>query len=312
MKKISILFAMIWLFGMTAFSQDEGTAASKENNNKSLLGYFMAHNSRPEYLMYENSRMIDNQTCVINPAKTLEVIIQHRFGTMDNGISDLWGVFGAANTRLGLDYSITDWLQVEFGTTKFGKIQDFGLKVNLLQQSKDKKIPLSVTYYGNMAINATEEKNFGADYKFIDRLSYFNEAIITRKFTKWLTLSAGISFTHFNKVDTVSQPLATREHDKVALHFLGRFKLTEESSIIINYDWPLIINSIKEWPGPIKDPPKPNFGIGWEIQTVTHTFQIVLGTSTALVPQYTVMRNQNDFTKGDLYLGFNITRMWNF
>ena len=225
---------------------------------------------------------------------------------MDNGISDLWGVFGAANTRLGLNYSITDWVQLEFGTTKNYKIQDFGLKVNLLQQSRDKKIPVSVTYYGNMAIDARAEKTFGADYKFIDRLSYFNEAIVTRKFTNWFTLSVGGSFTHFNKMDTL------KEHDKIALHFVGRFKLTEQSSIILDYDWPLVINGIKEWPGDIQDPPKPNFGIAWEIATVTHTFQIVLGTSTLMVPQYNVMYNQNDFTKGDIFLGFNITRMWSF
>jgi len=305
MKKISIAVALIVLFGMTSFAQDEG-ATKKENKNQSLLGYFMANESRPVYNIYAGDVIIDNQSCITPPAKSLEFVIQHRFGTMDNGISDLYGIFGAANTRLGMNYSITNWLQIGFGTAKINKIQDFGLKINLLQQSRDNKVPVSVTYYGNMAIDARADKNFGINYKFGNRFSYFNELMVTRKFCDWFTLTVGGSFTHFNQVDSLM------EHDKIALHFLGRFKLTEQSSIVIDYDWPLKINGITEWPGDMQDPPKPNLGIGWEIATVTHVFQVFVGTSTFMVPQYNVMMNQNDWTKGDLYIGFNISRMWSF
>ena len=305
MKKISIIIALLWLFGMSAYSQEE-EATKKENNNKSLLGYFMAHESKPERFIYESGYLIDNQTSVIPSKNILEFVIQHRFGTMENGISDLWGIYGAANTRLGLNYSITDWLQVGVGTAKTYKLQDVGLKVNLIQQSRDKKVPVSVTYYGNMAIDARDERNFGKNYEFTNRFTYFNELLVTRKFFDWMTLSVGGSFTHFNMVDSLY------EHDKIALHFLGRFKLSQQSSIIINYDWPLIIEGIKEWPGGINDPPMPNFGIGWEIATMTHAFQIFVGTSTFMVPQYNVMKNQDDFTKGDIYFGFNITRLWTF
>ncbi len=166
MKKISILFALFLLAGLTAFSQSDTTTAKKENNNKSLLGYFIVNESKPERTPYASGYLIDNQTNVMAPAKSLELVIQHRFGTMENGISDLWGIFGAANTRLGLNYTITDWLQVGVGTAKVNKLQDIGLKINLLQQSRDKKVPLTVTYYGNLAIDARDEDNFGINYSF--------------------------------------------------------------------------------------------------------------------------------------------------
>jgi hypothetical protein len=305
MKKISILFALFLLAGLTAFSQSDTTNAKKENNNKSLLGYFIVNDSKPERTPYASGYLIDNQTNVMPPAKSLEMVIQHRFGTMENGISDLWGIFGAANTRLGLNYSITDWLQVGVGTAKVNKLQDIGLKINLLQQSRDKKVPLTVTYYGNLAIDARDEKNFGINYSFNDRLTYFNEILVTRKFCDWFTMTVGGSFTHFNMVDSLM------EHDKIALHFLGRFKVTEQSSVIFNYDLPLKLGSIAEWDH-FTDPPKQNMGIGWEIATLTHAFQVFVGTSTFMVPQYNVMMNQNDWTKGDIFIGFNITRMWNF
>jgi hypothetical protein len=305
MKKISILFALFLLAGMTVFSQTDSTAAKKENKNKSLVGCFALNDSKPEKLFYGGGYIIDNQTNVIPPAKTLEFVIQHRFGTMENGISDLYGIFGAANTRLGLNYTITDWIQVGFGTTKNYKLQDFSLKINLLQQSKDKKVPLSVTYYGNMAIDARDEKNFGINYKFGNRITYFNELLVTRKFASWFTFSLGGSFSHFNSVDSLM------EHDKIALHFLGRFKVSEQSSVIFNYDLPLKLGGIAEWDH-FTNPPMQNLGIGWEIATLTHTFQVFVGTSTYMVPQYNVMMNQNDWTNGELFIGFNITRQWNF
>jgi hypothetical protein len=305
MKKISILFALLVFAGFSAFSQTDTAAVKKVNNNKSIVGCFTLNDSKPERNVYASGYLIDNQTSIVPVAKTLEMVIQHRFGTMENGISDLYGIFGAANTRLGLNYSITDWLQVGFGTTKVNKLQDFGLKMNILQQSRDKKVPLTITYYGNMAIDARDEKNFGINYKFGNRLTYFNELMLTRKFANWFTFTFAGSFSHFNSVDSLM------EHDKIALHFLGRFKISEQSSIMFNYDLPLKIQSIAEW-SDFTNPPKPSLAIGWEIATLTHTFQVFVGTSTYMVPQYNMMMNQNDWTNGDLFIGFNITRQWNF
>ena len=48
---------------------------------------------RPERKAFESAVLLDNQTDVINGSKTLEWNIQHRFGTVRNGSSDLWGVF---------------------------------------------------------------------------------------------------------------------------------------------------------------------------------------------------------------------------
>ncbi len=52
--------------------------------------------------------------------------------------------------------------------------------------------------------------------------------------------------------------------------------------------------------------------IGWEISSGTHAFQIFVGTANTLSPQYNMLENQNDWTKGEMMLGFNITRIWNF
>jgi hypothetical protein len=305
MKKYMFLI-LVCFYTASLIAQDTAVVTQKENKNKSLLGYFILNTSKPQ-TTYEGGMLIDNQTSYIPSANTLEMVIQHRFGSIENGLEDFLGIYGAANTRIGLNYTLTNWLQVGVGTTKNYKLQDFAIKVNLLRQSKDKKSPVDVTYYGNYSFDARDEEYFGEDYQFSDRVAFFNEVLVSRHVTSWFDLSVGGSMTHFNQVDSLY------EHDKIAIHILGRFKFSSQSAIIVNCDLPLKIEGIQEWQE-LKDPPKYNFGIGYEVTTATHVFQIFAGSATALVPQYNIMLNQNEFFKGtkNIFLGFNISRSWNF
>jgi len=64
------------------------------------LGILSAQDSIPvqdikkplEKKPFESGIFIDNQTVEIPPAKTLEFVLQHRFGTIQNGWSDLAGI----------------------------------------------------------------------------------------------------------------------------------------------------------------------------------------------------------------------------
>lgn len=307
MKKIILILFAALLGTSSTFAQDENAAKPAENVNRSLLGYFIFHEGNPVRTPFEGGMVIDGQTSNIPSAKTLEMMIQHRFGSMENGISDLYGIFGSANTRLGLNYTITDWIQIGFGTTKNYKLQDFSAKINILKQTKDNKSPVDVTYYGNFSIDARDEEYFGTEYKFGNRVAYFNEIMVTRQFAKWFSLEVGGSLTHFNQVDSLY------EHDKIGVHVLGRFKFSPQSSVIINCDIPLKVDAIKEW-DTFTNPSKYNLGIGYEVATATHVFQIFVSSANYLVPQYNMMKNQSEFFKGtkNIFFGFNITRQWNF
>ena len=61
---------------------------------------------------FESGICMDNITVAIPSAHTLEFVLQHRFGTIQNGWSDLAGIWGASNIRLGLNFSITKNLVV--------------------------------------------------------------------------------------------------------------------------------------------------------------------------------------------------------
>jgi hypothetical protein len=306
MKNI-ITFLLLFCFSAgVLFAQDTETKKC-ENSNKSLLGYFMLKDGKPVSESYMGTYLIDNQTNIMPQAKSLEMVIQHRFSNLSDGWSNLFGIYGAANTRLGLNYSITDWAQVSYGITKTYMVSDFGLKLNLLKQSRNNNCPIDVTYYGNWSINGQNEEKFGENYQFNNRFAFFNELLLTRKLCDWATISVGGSFTHFNQADSLW------DHDMIALHFLGRFKVTPQSSIIVNCDLPLKVKNIQEWTE-IQNPLTYNFGFGYEIATATHVFQIFAGSGQFLVPSYNIMYNDNKFfySTKDIVIGFNITRQWNF
>lgn len=262
---------------------------------------------RPVRSPYESGVLIDNQTQVIPVPKTLELVIEHRFGVMSNGMEDFYGIWAPSNIRMGFNYTLVNNLMIGVGTSKDYRLQDFRIKYNIIQQTRSGRIPVSVTVYGNMAIDARNKsvfEGYTSPYELTNRLSYFAELIVARKFCDYFTMQVSGSFSHINKVPE------GYEHDKVGLSLAGRVKLSPQSSILLQYDIPLNLENMAENKPMMKA--KPNMGIAWEISTSTHAFQICLSSSSFLSRQYTMIYNENDWTQGDIMLGFNITRLWSF
>ena len=93
----------------------------------------------------------------------------------------------------------------------------------------------------------------------------------------------------------------------------GRVKFSPQSSIQFQYDVPLKIYGVSNVPG-WENHALPNFGIGYDVATSTHAFQIYVTTANGILAQDIYKFNTNDWTKGasDLMFGFTITRLWSF
>lgn len=267
---------------------------------------------------FESGICMDNITVAIPSAHTLEFVLQHRFGTIQNGWSDLGGLWGASNIRLGLNFSITKNVIVGLGTTKNNRLQDFQVKYAFARQRKG-GFPLTIAYYFDLSLNATNKSKFGTDYKFVDRLAYYNEFLFARKFNNMFSGQLGISYTHFNKVDQTSDSAA--RNDAFAFTLLARVKVSPQSSIVISYEQPILINydpafvvrSGYNWLEiPKNKTPYPNFSLGWEVSTSTHAFQVYISAAQGILPSEVVMHNTNNFFNGFILVGFNLTRLWSF
>jgi hypothetical protein len=244
---------------------------------------------------FEAGSLIDNPT-IVSPLKgALELNILHRFGLMDNGTSDLYGIYASSNIKMGLNYGITDRIMVGVGTTKDYKLQDINWKFALIRQNRSGSIPLAVSYYGNMVIDARAKENFGPSERFrnIHRISYFTEIMVARKFSEVVSLQVAPSFIYYNAIDTGFKNIC------FGLSLGGRVKIFSSSSIIFEYDQSLTKSDAIV--------AKPNMALGYEIGTATHAFQLFVSNFRDILPQRNYVFNTNDFTKGKFLFGFNIT-----
>ncbi|MEI7501442.1 MAG: DUF5777 family beta-barrel protein [Bacteroidota bacterium] len=315
---------------------------------------------------FESGYFIAGQTVSLPPAKTLEAVIQHDFGTIQQHWSDLYGIWGASNIRIGFNFTITKDLQVGFGTTKFKMLQDFNIKYVIARQRKG-GFPLTITFYGNVALDARNksflgnnklssdldynslvkdtsfqrsianqitlnDKNYSLNYitynqatalkganpsdlgslfdqtfKASYRFSYYAEFLFARRFCKEFSAQLGISWVHYNLVDLAEMEnnhVNGMKNDNINISGIGKIKITPQTSIMLSYSQPVFTY--------LNTAPWPNMGLGVEISTSTHAFQIFLTAANGLVPQETVMYNGNNFYNGAILLGFNITRLWTF
>jgi len=113
--------------------------------------------SKPVRFTFGTTTLVDINTTETPYKGGLQLEIHHRFSLIEN-YHNLFGIYGSANTRIGLNYGITDRLMIGAGTTKDNKLQDIQWKYAILQQTEDNKIPVSLSYYGNMVIDLRKEE----------------------------------------------------------------------------------------------------------------------------------------------------------
>lgn len=262
-----------------------------------FLPLFSQENEDYPVRLFETSILIDNQT-VTTPFKgMLEFEIHHRFGTINNALDDLFGLWAPANIRLGLNYAITDRLVIGAGTAKNYKAQDIAVKYALLQQTSSGSVPVSLAFYGNMGLNLLNKNTFGTahDWKEIHRLSYFSQILIARQFGEKFSLQLAPTFIWFNAVEV------GYKNANFGISAGARYNVTGSHSIIAEYDQ-LFNNQENE-----DFNSKPQLSLGWEIGTPTHAFQIFFANYKDILGQYNFVYNQNSISDGKFLIGLNVT-----
>ena len=309
MKKL--IYILFLLSSSIVFAQEDSTIVENPVR-KPVLG------------PWHTGTFIDQQTTYTTRKNHLELEIHHRFTAVDNGITDLFGFYGASNIRLGLNYGITDNLMIGFGSEKDKKMQQFLVKYRFLDQSKDGVIPVSVALFASTCINTREQDYFGLDYSFSNRMSYYTQLIISRKWTPNFSTMIGAGYAHINKVestrveteDSVSETVTYYPkyyNDAIGLSFSARYKIGGKFNIVAQYEQPFAIGkksgnghgSHSEHPKPIEA--KPGLALGFEITTLTHSFQMFASSYRGIIPQNNLIMNNFDFTeKSGIMLGFNV------
>ncbi len=284
MKKVILIFCLT-AFVSSLFAQEE---AQEEKGPKPVRFTFGAE------------ILIDNQTVATPYKGGLELEIHHRFSLIEN-YHNLFGIYGSANTRIGLNYGITDRIMVGIGTTKDYKLQDLQWKYLILQQTEDNSMPVSVSYYGNVVADLRKDDAFGPSeaYRNIHRFSYFTQLIVARKINEMFSVQVAPSLAYFNSVPQFTDTTGYKNLN-IGISAGAKATLFGNQSLILEYDQLLTRQDLDVQP-------KPNLALGWEIGTATHTFQIFVANYNQIINQRNLVFNTNDFTKGDYLVGFNVT-----
>jgi hypothetical protein len=276
-----------------------GRLSAQDNNLLNMINDSMAAHKTNTYVTgtFKATHIINTQT-IESPAKyNLDFVIQHRFGQLNSGSYNFFGLDNAT-LRLGLDYGITDDLDVGIGRSSYLKTFDGYLKYKLLKQTESGSMPLSVSILGSVTdYTQTELSETYLNTKY--RTAYAAELLIARKVTSTLSLQVTPTWLHYNLVPTVDD-----KNDVFAVGLGGRMKITKRMSINAEYD---VVPKNQVVSTTVHN----SLSLGWDIETGGHVFQLVFSNSQSMLETQYLTQTTGTWGKGDIYFGFNISRDFN-
>lgn len=274
---------------MPLFAQDDDLLSLVDDEDKNTTNFARAS--------FKTTRVINSHSLENVAAGVLDFKISHRFGVLNNGFYDIFGLDNAT-IRFGLDYGITPRLMVGLGRSTFEKTYDGFIKYKLLRQSKGKRnMPITASLVAGMSINTLKWANPDRDNYFSSRLSYYYQLIIGRKFGEGFSMQIMPTLVHRNLVETRAE-----KNDVISIGIAARQKLSKRIAVNAEYFYVL--------PNQIAESYRNSLSVGFDIETGGHVFQLHFTNSTPMTEKGFITETSNDWLDGDIHFGFNISRVF--
>lgn len=263
----------------------------------------VAETPKKEYTTatFKTTRLINFHTVEVLSRRSLDFRISHRFGDFNTGAYNAWGIDGGANIRLALEYCHGSRLMFGVGRTSGRKIADGFLKYRLLKQTtKGGGMPVSVTLFTGVYHTFLQNVIIDGKNKYQtvpDRLSYCHQIMVGRKFSSRFSFQLTAAMVHFNLVDKI-----TDKNDCFVVGGVTRFKFAKRQAITVEYGYRLNKYSNEKY--------YDSFGIGYDLETGGHVFQIHLTNSFGLTEDQYFMYTNTSWDNWGIRLGFNISRVF--
>ena len=244
---------------------------------------------------FKGTRILNGHSIENRKDKELEFIISHRFGRVNLGFDELFGL-DQSNIRFSLEYGITDNLTAGFGRSSFEKTYDSFLKYSWLKQKTGKNLfPFAVSLFGSVAVKTQDEEFPVVNRSFTENLSYVGQVLIARKVSQSFSFQITPTYIHRNTVNIDADP-----HDIFAVGLGSRIKLSKRVSFNSEYyyafDESKSINA------------RNSLAFGVDIETGGHVFQLIVSNAITMIEKSFITETTDNFFGGDIHLGFNISR----
>lgn len=295
MRHIILLCSLFTSLAVSSFAQTD-SLMDMLNDNKSSA-------PKKEFVTatFKATRIINGSSVESLAAGVLDFRISHRFGKISQGAENFFGLDNAT-TRVGLDYGITRWLMIGLGHNTFNKEDDGFLKVKLLSQKKH-GTPVTISYVGAMSVQTTKAPALpaGETWYFSNQLYYANQLLIARKFNDAISIQIMPTLVHYNLVDS-----SKYSNNTFAIGAGGRIKVSKRMAITAEYYYratnsDMTFNGVKTHNA---------LSLGIDIETGGHVFQLMITNAQGLTERTAIGQTTDDWGKGDLHFGFNISRVF--
>lgn len=244
---------------------------------------------------FKGTRIANGHSIETRKKGILDFLITHRFGTLNSGAYELWGL-DEANIRLALEYALTDDLTFALGRSSYEKTYDGYIKYRLFHQKEgDKPFPVGITLFGSAAIRTLKDFDPDNEPSFSDKLSYASQILIARRFSQNFSLQIMPTYIHFNQVPKNADP-----NGMFALGMGARIKLSKRMAI--NGEYYYNFNQFESFET------FNSLSVGVEFETGGHVFQLVFTNSRPMIEKGFIAETTGDFFDGDIHFGFNISR----
>jgi hypothetical protein len=281
MKKIIFCYFLL-LFSFVSYSQED-----------LLVGLDSVAVNQKVSSAFKGLKIVNLESTKLAARGDLYFIVAHRFGSVKDGFEGFYGLDNA-NTQLKFLYGLTEWLTISGARNQIA--YDFSVKYTIKNQIEN-GFPVSVVGFNSLAINNTLKESLYPKLTFDNRLIYVSQILISRKFSEKLSLELAPSFFHENFVDNDSQ-----DNSQYAIGFGGRYKLTKRWSLNMDYAAHLNRASNSVYKNPLS--------IGFDLETGGHVFQMHFTSSQGIHEAGYLGQTTGDWTKGDIFFGFNLARVF--
>ncbi len=293
MKKITFF---LLLFPFIVFSQDDLLSELEQDIIE----------DRKVISVFKSLKVVNFETTKLANKKDFYLVISHRFGSVKNGIYDLFGLDQAV-TQFKFIYGVNEWLNI--GAARSSNQKKYGIhaKYRLKYQEKN-GFPISIVGYNLITANTSLKENAYPNISFEDRLSYTSQLLISRKINENLSILFAPSFIHENLAtrsfvqENGTTVFYDEENNQFALGFGGRYKLSKRISLNIDYGLHLNRNENSVYNNPLS--------IGADIETGGHVFQVHFTNAQAMFEEGFITQAQGDWLDGDFFFGFNLVRVF--
>lgn len=250
----------------------------------------------PVTATFKSTRVVNGQSVETMKKKHLDFRISHRFGKLNSGSYQFFGL-DQATMRMGFEYGLTDDLEIGVGRSTSQKVYDFFAKYKVLKQTTGaRNIPVSITLFGGTGV-ATVDK----EREFQDKLYYTAQVLMARKFGERLSLQLSPTYLYRTMPDVQGD-----EKVVLAVGIGGRFKLSKRVSL--NGEYFYTAREKNTLTAPYHD----SMSFGVDIETGGHVFQLHFTNSLGMIEKQFIGETTGTWGKGDIHYGFNISRTFSF